>query len=564
MYYSNNHSLTPRGPLKGCDEKRELHNDHLRRVQGDAEDRSHAKTPGKAYNTYSNDQPSSTLWYHDHAMGITRLNVYAASAGFWIIRENEGGETGFDEESGQKLPGPPAMLGEDPNGNEGVRRKIREIPLAIQPKSFYEDGSLWYPSNRQFFDEMGEGVIYGSNCMLDIHFRPEEGADVPPIWNPEAFFNTIVVNGRTWPKFHVASERYRFRILNAADSRFLNLSLKAFTADGRKELPFYVIGSDQSLLPYVVKVSTGIATRLNGPASSFIPLPPQALLMGPSERYDVIVDFSELESGDEVVMENTGPDEPFAGWEWDGDHYDPDPANRHTTRKVMKFIVDELLNNPDGDPSTDPEELILDSTNPGGARVLEEPDFIRSLTLNEVESTTEIIDDKEETFDGPVAALLGTPEPKRWDDLIDVNPAHGSTETWEIKNTSEDAHPVHLHLVKFQVLDRIQNYGSGTEYHIDGVLQESGDEEDSDTPGDVAAAARAANDSLASAVNPIEEGWKDTVIAYPGQTTVVKAKFDMKGLYVWHCHILAHEDNEMMLPYCVGECGVDCPPHLCA
>jgi spore coat protein A len=518
FYYDNDADLAPEGGPRGCSYH---HKEEYR-------DRYHDKhNPGRLTATYTNDQPTTTLWYHDHAMGITRLNVYAAAAGLWIIRTKNDGDSGLLR--GQLFPGPPAQYGENPNQYKN-RKKIREIPLVIQPKSFYDDGNLWYPSNRQYFDDIGEGVIYGSNCKLDIPFLPDDRSDVSPIWNPEAFFDTMVVNGRTWPKLKVANERYRFRILNAADSRFLNLALFVGKGRNRRELPFYVIGSDQSMLPFVTKVKTGKVTRLNGPRSDYQPPPPQALLIGPSERYDVIVDFSHLNDGDHVFMINTGPDEPFGGWEEYADgKFQPPPADPKTTGKVMKFIVDTSLNNPYGDQSTPAKELNLNHWSPGGDDRLGAATNVRVVALHEEESTTMDLGDRSVTFQGPVKALLGTPEPRLWSDPIDVVPAYNSIEVWEIENRTVDAHPIHLHLVKFQVVDRLPMKGEKT----------------------------------STTVAPFEEGWKDTVIAYPGEVTVIKAKFDIKGLFVWHCHILSHEDNEMMLPFCVGECGVHCPSSVC-
>jgi len=218
-----------------------------------------------------------------------------------------------------KLPGPAPKLGEDPNDptDPDTRNKIREIPIAIQPKSFNDDGSLFYPANRAFFEGLGEGDVFGENPGLEFPFIPDANSDIHAVWNPEAFFNTMVVNGRTWPYLDVAPERYRFRLLNAADSQFLNLALKYTVNENgvpvEKEIPFYLIGSDQSLLPYVVRISTGSATKLPGDGS--IPVdeavaPDRALLMGPSERMDVIVDFSGVPSGTHIIMTNTAPDTP--------------------------------------------------------------------------------------------------------------------------------------------------------------------------------------------------------------------------------------------------------------
>ena len=135
---------------------------------------------------------------------------------------------------------------------------------------------------------------------------------------------------------------------------------------------------------------------------------------------------------------------------------------------------------------------------------------------------------------GPTAALLGTLNPDAtgnpllWADPITENPALGATETWEIHNFTEDAHPIHVHLVKFAIVGR-EPFGGGT-------------------------SVAGSNDPL-----PWETGFKDTVIAYPGERTLIKATYDLPGFYVWHCHIVEHEDNEMMRPYHIGPIPPDAP-----
>jgi FtsP/CotA-like multicopper oxidase with cupredoxin domain len=518
---------------------------------------------GYAIDMYPNDQPTSTLWYHDHTLGMTRLNVYAAAAGFWLIRDAADGETGLV--SGV-LPGPAPLVDQDPNGNAAVRAAIREIPVAIQPKSFNADGSQYYPADRAFFEGLGTGQTFADNTGVNIPFLPQSTSDIAPVWNPEAFFNTMVVNGSTWPVLEVAPERYRFRWLNAADSRFLNMSLFLVNGQGTKlrELPFYQIGAEQSLLPQVVRIETGFATPLPGDGSDVnrnrpdcllpngrlqnncvpqVPgtFPEQALLMGPAERADTIVDFSGLEDGDMVVMFNDAPDAPFGGF--------PDaPADPATTGQVMKFVVNAGLANPNGDPSTPAPALVLDP-NPGGVAKLGPSEVTQDLALLEEESAllcvtvdaaTGVIDLVPDSLPpecagggvpfGPKEAVLGVAgstggQVQLWDDPIAQNPQVNATETWELWNWSADGHPIHLHLVKFEVVNR---------EIIGGAVRPP---------------------------EPWEAGWKDTVIAYPGEVTRVKAKFDIPGLYVWHCHILSHEDNEMMVPYCVGEAG-DCPAEL--
>ena len=522
------------------------------------------RNAGYALYEYSNDQPTTTLWYHDHSLGMTRLNVYAAGAGFWLIRDAEDKETGLVSGT---LPGPAPQAGEDPNNDPAVRAAIREIPIAIQPKSFNSDGTQFYPANRAFFEGLGTGATFADNTGVSIAFLPQAASDIAPVWNPEAFFNTMVVNGRTWPVLEVAPERYRFRLLNAADSRFMNLALINLGVDGAgptTELPIYQIGSEQGLLPQVVRIETGFATPLPGdgtdvPDLTRVPgtFADQALLIAPAERADVVVDFSGLADGTVVRMINTAPDAPFGGF--------PDvPADPGTTGQVMQFVVSSALANGSGDPSTPAASLQLDP-NPGGVPKLGAPALTRDLALLEEESVQVCVSinaitgaitqidlskgmgkakgtGKPKNFlkqcakagglpFAPKAAVLGVAgaaggQPQLWDDPIAQNPALGSTEEWELWNWSVDAHPIHLHLVKFEVVNREV---------IGGAVR---------------------------APEPWEAGWKDTVIAYPGEVTRVKALFDIPGLYVWHCHILSHEDNEMMVPYCVGTPGVDCPAQL--
>ena len=507
--------------------------------------------PGVASFSYPNTQPSTTLWYHDHTLGMTRTNVYAGPAGFWLIREPGGGETGLVD---GMLPGPAPTAGQavlDLNspGNM-VREEIREIPIAIQDRSFNADGSLFYPGDRAFF----EGI---KPNKLDIPFIGDTTAlsDISPIWNPEAFFNVMVVNGVSWPVLEVEPDLYRFRLLNGCNSRFLNLSLQAMDNTGTVlgEVPFYQIGAEQSLLPNVVKIESGFRTVLPDGARNPAASTEVALLMGLAERADVLVDFSVLPAGTtRVRMLNTAPDAPFGGF--------PDiPADPSTTGQVMEFTL--IIDSPIGEDFTPPEDLVLslpDDTDPAATYNNAFP-VVRDLALLEEESALVCVTvspngavtyDKKATPDplnpgtcldkkgliansfpfAPKAAVLGTdgstaaPFATLWADPIATNPTLGDTETWELWNHTVDGHPIHLHLVKFKVLNR--------------------------------EAFDPATGTLSGVVNPpeaTETGWKDTVIAYPGEVTRLNATFDIPGLYVWHCHIVEHEDNEMMVPYCVNE-----------
>jgi bilirubin oxidase len=440
--------------------------------------------PGSSISRYPNDQDASTLWYHDHTLGMTRLNVYAGPAGFYLIR---GGTRDLPP---GVLPGPAPAVGDATN------TRYYEIPIAIQDRSFDATGALFYPNKRAFFEELQKG-------QLQIPFIPDFGCDGPsdvsPIWNPEFFGNTMVVNGGTWPYLQVERRRYRFRLLNGCNSRFLVLKLD------RPGLAFWQIGAEGGFLD--------------------APVRREQLLMAPAERADVIVDFTDVPAGTEIIMRNLGPDEPFGEGEPDIDFEPADPAS---SGLVMQFRVLPAVS---FDASTPPESLMLPP------RVaLPEAAVARDLSLNELDSkTVQIVsrgggrviqlgchDPEAEPF-GPIAALLGTVnpdgsgQPMGWHEAVTENPAVGATELWAIHNFTQDAHPIHVHQVMFEVVER--------EILDSGEVR--GPEE-------------------------WEKGLKDTVIALPGEITRIKATFDLAGRYVWHCHIVEHEDNEMMRPFDVG------------
>ncbi len=428
---------------------------------------------GTAIAQYANDQRAATLWYHDHSLGMTRANVYAGPAGFYLLR---GGPS--DAPAGS-LPAPAPALG-DPAGIS-----YYEIPLAIQDRSFNANGALFYPASRSFFDGFAGPYTPFS--------------DIAPIWNPEFFGNTMVVNGRTWPVLNVEARRYRFRILNGCNSRFLVLKLVAQPLAARPvpaRLDFTQVGSDGGFLP--------------------APVDRIRILLGPAERADVVVDFSKLPVGTQLYMINEGPDEPFGGGDVDNGNFAA--ADPMTTGQVMKFVVGKAKGR---DTTLPPDQISWPYVAPAIAT-----STIRKVALMEEDS--EVL-----TEVGPRAALLGTvnnfgvPTARMWDDPVTETIKLNRTETWEIYNFTADAHPIHLHQTMFQVVSR------------QGLL--------TDEEGMAVSPAQ-----LAGPVFPpdaAEKGFKDTVIALPGQVTRLNARFDLPGRYVWHCHILEHEDNEMMRPF---------------
>ncbi len=384
---------------------------------------------------YDNDQEAGTLWYHDHALGITRLNVYAGLAGFYLLRDaNEDALI-----AANAIPSGPY-----------------EIEIVIQDRMFTADGQLFYPSTVAI-----------------------PGAPTPSVL-PEFFGNIILVNGMSWPFLNVEPRKYRFRLLNGSDSRFYNL----FLSSGQ---PFIQIGTDGGFLN--------------------APVPVAQLTIGPGERADVVVDFAPF-TGQTIVMRNNAKI-PFPMGA---------TVNPHTTGQIMVFNVG---NTPVADPVTLPANL-RPVTGPFPPAELANPVRTRQLIL--FEGVDEF---------GRLQPLLGTVAggTRLWADPITENPNVGDVEVWEIYNTTPDAHPIHLHLVTFQILNR-QRFRAmvGPTGALTGI--------------------RLLGQPKPAEAN--ELGPKDTAQMFPGEVTRIVAKFDRPGRYVWHCHILSHEDHEMMRPYYVG------------
>ena len=450
---------------------------------------------------YDNNVPAGNLWYHDHALGITRLNVYAGLAGFYFVRD--GADTGMaDNPLG--LPAWPY-----------------EKAYAIQDRMFRETGELFYsafpgePFYADFID--GEGAI----------LPPSQFPGGGPTALAEFFGDHMLVNGVIWPFEAVEPRHYRLRLLNGTDSRFMVVRLRVAASAAATDLtgaslpiPFDVIGSDQGLASAATQVDT--------------------LVIEPGGRYDVVVDFTGLE-GQRIIMENLGGDAPFGGDF--GEALGPDDTfpDRQTDR-IMSFDV--VL--PKDETAVDRYSAAAIGHYTGNPNPV-----ARTRRVALFEGMDEF---------GRLQPLLGTAEPSvdaagntvngslPWHMPTTENPALGTTEIWEIFNATGDAHPVHLHLVNFEILGRqefmadvaevptMQHNGAvGTGFEI--------------VPGTIALGA---NVMLGAADGYVENAPKDMVTALPGQVTRIKATFDKPGRYVWHCHILSHEDHEMMRVLHVG------------
>ncbi|MDH3318035.1 MAG: multicopper oxidase domain-containing protein, partial [Gammaproteobacteria bacterium] len=419
--------------------------------------------------------------YHDHALGITRLNVYAGLAGFYFVRDE------FDT----GMPGNPLGLPAFPY----------ELAYAIQDRMFRDTGELFYPAfpGDPFYDDF----ITGEGAVLPPDLFPGGG----PTALAEFFGDHMVVNGKIWPKENVEPRNYRMRLLNGCDSRFMVIRFRAVPlgdtdlTNAGAPIPFTVIGSDQGL---AASANEGV----------------MQLVFEPGGRYDVVFNFAGLD-GMRVIMENIGGDEPFGG-------DIPGPQVFGETNRVMAFDVMRPLDTTVPD-AFDPSAIAFGPNIPA-------PTAVRKVAL--FEGTDEF---------GRLQPLLGVVNPDAtatahtWFQATTEQPELDSTEEWEIYNFTGDAHPIHLHLVNFETLGR--NLISFTEGPLVPVEQHNG------TLGMVASISDIqVNDEvvLGPSDGYVENTPKDMVTALPGQVTRIKATFDKTGRYVWHCHILSHEDHEMM------------------
>lgn len=387
--------------------------------------------PGSAaLYSYPNNQPGATLWYHDQAVGITRLNVYAGLSGFFLLRDDE--ERGLDLPSGD-----------------------HEIPLLLQDRTLDDRGQLIYAPTWEDGQTTGSGI-----------------------WEPECFGDLPVVNGALYPYLNVAPCPYRLRILNGANARFFNLffNLAKRPTDIPSSITFHQIGTDGGLLPNAVELNK--------------------LLIAPGERADLIVDFSGLQ-GKTLTLSNNAP-APFPGWEM------ANPHHKHLY-ELMQFRITL--------PAPAPKKTFSMASSLSFRRLNEVTstmtrDFIISEQMNQGWSLGMRINDK------------------GYDDAVTEVVKLDSIETWRFINTTSDAHPLHLHLVQFQILQR-QGFN-------------------------VAALHKGRVELIGGPRPPAanEAGWKDTAIVSPGDVLSIIIRFEgYPGRYAFHCQMLEHEDNDMMRPY---------------
>ncbi|CAG7864906.1 unnamed protein product [Brassica rapa] len=393
---------------------------------------------------YENMQQPGNMWYHDHAMGLTRVNLLAGLVGAYILRHNT-------VEAPLRLP----------TGNEFDR------PLVVFDRSFRKDGSIYMNAT-------------GNNPS--IH----------PQWQPEYFGDAIIVNGKAWPRLSVRRRKYRFRIINASNARFFRF----FFSNG---LDFVVVGSDSAYL------SKPVTTK--------------SVLLSPSEIVDVVVDFSKSPSRT-VVLANDAP-YPYPGG---------DPVNEESG-KVMKFIVSDDY---EADTWTIPNKLINYP-----------PADVSNAVLTRYISMYEYVSDSDEPTHLYVNGLP-------YDAPVTETPKAGTTEVWEVINLTEDNHPLHIHLGLFKVVEQTALLAAGLE-EFTGCMTKYNDA----VMCRISKYARGKK----TAVTAHERGWKNVFKMMPGHVTRILVRFSyihsnasypfdptQEPGYVYHCHILDHEDNMMMRP----------------
>jgi spore coat protein A len=484
---------------------------------------------------YLNTQEAAPLWFHDHVLGATRLNVHAGLAGAYpLIDPDLHLPTGLH----------PVGLQQGENGPVDYL-----IPMVIQDRSFDTNGQWFFPA---------------------VGINPEH-----PYWIPEFEGDTIVVNGKVWPFLNVEPRRYRFLFINGSNAHAFEMFLTNPVTKVNGP-PIWQIATDGGYLDRPVKIAP------NAPKGEL-----QRLLIMPGERADVIVDFSGF-AGQALLLRNIGR-HPFPKGA---------PPNGNTLGRVILFRVGP---GPVADASYDPasgvplrpEMIRLADPAAGTLAAGVTADKTRQLTLNEVLSAAgeplEILlnntewdgfrEDRTTRDDFTAVTVGGTTE------YYSELPEEGTTELWEIVNLTADAHPIHTHLTQFQLVNRqkyntnqygkayaaafpggtyIPTYGPPLDY-LAGNPRALGGNPDIEPYLDGPTRPPAAN----------EAGWKDTLIMYPGEVTRIAARYaptdtaigaedlfypfdpDAKGAagdpdghgYVWHCHIIDHEDNEMMRPY---------------
>lgn len=486
--------------------------------------------PGKAAYLYQNAQEPGTLWFHDHLLGATRLNVYAGLAAFYFIRQpnNE-----------------PANLPSGPY----------EVEIALQDRQFDTNSQLYWPDGS---DPKCGSTSVGDPCLNGPPTDPQH-----PFWIPEFIGDVVMANGAPWPYFNVEPRRYRFRLLDGSNARMWQLTFGA--------APVYKVGADDNYLDSPVKEEN--------------------VFIAPGERADIIVDFTGLQGQTVTVM--NGANVPYPDGLTPGSNQPG--AGQPGMAQVMRFVVNQRLAERDTscDPAAHsgcarPQPIVAFTDGNGNVRSDLKVDAKRELVLKEAEDPVtggpDIVMVNNTFWDGMNSPSIDAVFPS---DGISELPREGSVEEWDILNLTPDAHPMHTHLVQFQILNRqdfdVNGYiaywssffpvGCTEGLYCPGYgppLAYNKPNEDGALGGNPAVGPYLAGSPIPP--EPDEAGWKDTAKAYPGQVLRLLLRWTPTDTpllpdksfagrnfyqfdptygpgYVWHCHIIDHEDNEMMRPY---------------
>ena len=539
---------------------------------------------GSANHYYPMDQSARLVWYHDHAMGITRTNAYSGIASALVLID--------DFEIGLV--------------NAGLLPDLVGIPLVIQDKSFVAQnilqqdptwqwgnpGDLWYPHVYEPNQTGGTGP--NPSCTTNPKGRwdygPCLGATLPgpsfyTLPTPaslvaEGFMDTILVNGGVYPSLSVPPKRVRFRMLNGSQARFYHLNLYAESGSTPGEAnvnapgpAMYQVGTEGGFLPAVAVHPNGIPCPRDlgaDPSGQTVnPDGPFNLLLAPAERADIVIDFNGVPAGSTFILYADAP-APFPGGDARNDYFtgNPDltafggapstlPGFGPNTRTLLKIKVIAGAGDSVGTSiwlanlNVQLKNNFLNGNQPGLLYNNGDPSvpgpvpyngsIDRMLTLNEDFDEYGRLIQTEGTFTSESLDNAGMPT---WglpymDDATET-PNAGATEVWQIFNLTADTHPIHFHLVNVQIIQRQPFTG------MPGSIKFT----DSPIPPD-----------------PNETGWKETVRMNPGEATTVITKFVLPKLpasmgdpisprtggheYVWHCHILEHEEHDMMRPLVV-------------
>lgn len=428
--------------------------------------------PGQSkLSTYHNDQRGTLLWYHDHAMEITRFNVFAGLAGLWVVRDAE------DDRLPQAL-------------------REHEIPLVIQDRNLETDG---------------HGHLTGA-----LLHKVEDGTR-------EFFGPYTLVNGRIWPHLHVRARPYRFRVLNGSNSRIYRLFLLDEHGAPANDA-ITQIGTDGGLL------------------GAPIPFAPDGgLLLAPAERADLVVDFSRLRGRTLTWVNCAGA--PFHGAASLLAPGVPDPDNRVPFPNVIQFRVSPHAPGAHAplpaplSPSFVRLSHLVPHTEHRLVALVEDGDR-HMLTLRELvplaadPAPTGAVVWIQQGADAAKPYRVGA---RNFEDTVNFFVAAGATEVWKFINLTEDTHPMHIHLVQFQAIGRNK------------VIDPDAFDLATDST-----ATPLRIDAAEIGIDPNMQGWKDTIRVDPSEMLSVMATFEgFVGRYMYHCHIVEHEDRDMMRPFVV-------------